>query len=161
MILLTILMASALITMTRCAPAAHLPREAVDLPEMLWLIDQRMPELEKEMYDTSNDPGSTIVRTKRIGSLSIVNSLDVLRQRVLLELARRKALQDQRQIDANRRLLETIGKRSAPVYENYDSSSRPRNSERILDWLDENGPLLREPHNDRERRVESNELFLL
>lgn len=85
------------------------------------------------MFDSGNDPGSTVVRTKRleskrIGSLSIVNSLDVLRQRVLLELARRKALQDQRQIDANRRLLESIGKRSFPLYNVGDASKAAADS---------------------------------
>lgn len=64
------------------------------------------------MLNSENDLGSDVMRTKRIGSLSIVNNLDVLRQRVLLELARRKALQDQRQVDENRRFLESIGKRS-------------------------------------------------
>ncbi|XP_008558830.1 uncharacterized protein LOC103579251, partial [Microplitis demolitor] len=59
-----------------------------------------------------NDSVSGIDRAKRIQSLSVTNSLDVLRQRVLLELARRKALQDQQQIDANRRYLDNIGKRS-------------------------------------------------
>lgn len=44
--------------------------------------------------------------------MSIVNPLDVLRERVLLELARRKMRQNQRQVDANRRFLQTIGKRA-------------------------------------------------
>ena len=64
------------------------------------------------MFGSGNDPGSTAVRNKRIGSLSIANSVDVLRQRVLLELARRQAKQNQYQIDSNRQMMETIGKRS-------------------------------------------------
>lgn len=38
--------------------------------------------------------------------------MDVLRDRVLLELARRKAQQEKIQIDANRHYLDNIGKRS-------------------------------------------------
>lgn len=130
------------------------------------------------MFDSGNDPGSTVIRTKRIGSLSIVNSLDVLRQRVLLELARRKALQDQRQIDANRRILETIGKRSLPFYNGVlpkPIASKPRNgielaierkenshdrgamperiSGRLQDWLQANDSVFRERQDDQTRRV--------
>lgn len=63
-----------------------------------------------------NDRGLNVVRNKRLGSLSIVNSLDVLRERVMLELARRKAEQNQRQIAENRLFLENVGKRSIPDY---------------------------------------------
>ncbi|KAI4503794.1 hypothetical protein M0802_001197 [Mischocyttarus mexicanus] len=108
------------------------------------------------MYDSSNDPGpTTILRTKRIGSLSIVNNLDVLRERILLELARRKAMQDQRQIDANRLMLDKIGKRSLPItYDDYSSSSsHPRNLERIYDWVAESESIDGDRHNDQERRV--------
>ncbi|CAD6208255.1 GSCOCG00003262001-RA-CDS [Cotesia congregata] len=59
-----------------------------------------------------NDSVSGIDRGKRIHSLSVTNSLDVLRDRVLLELARRKAQQEKIQIDANRHYLDNIGKRS-------------------------------------------------
>ncbi|XP_075235908.1 corticotropin-releasing diuretic hormone 44 isoform X2 [Lycorma delicatula] len=45
-------------------------------------------------------------------SLSIVNPLDVLRQRLLLEIARRRMRQSEDQIIANREWLKTIGKRS-------------------------------------------------
>nr|P41538.1 RecName: Full=Diuretic hormone; Short=DH; AltName: Full=Diuretic peptide; Short=DP [Periplaneta americana]AAB25411.1 CRF-related diuretic peptide [Periplaneta americana=cockroaches, Peptide, 46 aa] [Periplaneta americana] len=41
-------------------------------------------------------------------SLSIVNPLDVLRQRLLLEIARRRMRQSQDQIQANREILQTI-----------------------------------------------------
>ncbi|XP_046816608.1 diuretic hormone 44 [Vespa crabro] len=161
MILITILVTSAMITMTRSAPAVHLPKKTGNFPEVLWLVNQRMPELEREMYESSNDPGPTILRTKRIGSLSIVNNFDVLRERILLEIARRKALQDQRQIDANRQILDSIGKRSVPSYEDYTSSSRPRTSERIYDWLSENDSLLGNRHSNQDRRVANNELLWL
>ncbi|XP_035738142.1 diuretic hormone 44-like [Vespa mandarinia] len=161
MILITILVTSAMITMTRSAPAVHLPKETGNFPEVLWLVNQRMPELEREMYESSNDPGPTILRTKRIGSLSIVNNFDVLRERILLEIARRKALQDQRQIDANRQILDSIGKRSVTSFEDYTSSSRPRTSGKIYDWLSENDSLLGNRHSNQDRRVPSNELLWL
>lgn len=65
-----------------------------------------------EDEDSGGGAGGSPNRDKRIGSLSIVNSVDVLRQRVLLELARRKAMEDQRQISENRRILDSVGKRS-------------------------------------------------
>nr|UES72874.1 corticotropin-releasing factor-like diuretic hormone [Carausius morosus] len=53
-------------------------------------------------------------RVKRNGagpSLSIVNPLDVLRQALLLEYARRRMRQSEDRIQANRELLDKIGKR--------------------------------------------------
>jgi hypothetical protein len=79
--------------------------------------------LQSELLETDNNFG--VMRAKRIGSLSIVNNLDVLRQKFLLELARRKALQDQRQIDENRRVLDSIGKRSVPKLYETDSFAKP------------------------------------
>ena len=80
-----------------------------------------------------------VARAKRMGlsrnSLSIVNPVDVLRQRVILELQRRKQQQQQHQIDMNRRLLETIGKRSShdfdSDYQNPIDSSHNGNNNRI------------------------------
>lgn len=52
-------------------------------------------------------------RFKRAGpSLSIVNPLDVLRQRLLLEMARRRMSESSRQVAENRKLMQTIGKRN-------------------------------------------------
>ncbi|CAG2117088.1 unnamed protein product, partial [Medioppia subpectinata] len=48
--------------------------------------------------------------------LSIVNPLDVLRQRLLLELARRKMKENQDQIQANAEILKKIGKRSVSSF---------------------------------------------
>lgn len=51
-------------------------------------------------------------RFKRAGpSLSIVNPLDVLRQRLLLEMARRQMRESSRQVAENRKLMNSIGKR--------------------------------------------------
>uniref|UniRef100_A0ABD2W4U0 Corticotropin-releasing factor domain-containing protein n=1 Tax=Trichogramma kaykai TaxID=54128 RepID=A0ABD2W4U0_9HYME len=70
-------------------------------------------EADSNVSSSSSSSSSSNGRDKRMGSLSIVNSVDVLRQRVLLELARRKAMEDQRQISENRRLLDSVGKRSS------------------------------------------------
>ncbi|KAF4533026.1 hypothetical protein B566_EDAN000718 [Ephemera danica] len=47
-------------------------------------------------------------------SLSIVNPLDVLRQRLLLEMVRRRMRQNDDQVLANRERLNSVGKRSVP-----------------------------------------------
>ncbi|XP_016961339.1 uncharacterized protein LOC108032039 [Drosophila biarmipes] len=44
-------------------------------------------------------------------SLSIVNPLDVLRQRLLLEIARRQMKENSRQVELNRAILKNVGKR--------------------------------------------------
>ena len=168
------------VTIVKSRPMSYSTYEEKELSRdnspFLLLVDHRIPDLENEMFDSGNDPGSTVVRTKRIGSLSIVNSLDVLRQRVLLELARRKALQDQRQIDANRRILESIGKRSLPVYNGdrkngmeYMIEQERKNQnvtpERITggfqDWLQRDDSVFRERQDGPTRRVQANELHLL
>ncbi|CAD1471371.1 unnamed protein product, partial [Heterotrigona itama] len=183
MTFMSILLSLLFVAMTKSQPVSYAYDERElpwDHPSLLLLVENRIPDLENEMFDSGNDPGSTVVRTKRleskrIGSLSIVNSLDVLRQRVLLELARRKALQDQRQIDANRRLLESIGKRSFPLYNVGDASkavdSRAKNgieyvmqqkekshdrnvvSDRVGNWLrNQDDSAFRERQDDPMRR---------
>ncbi|CAO1411895.1 unnamed protein product [Diamesa tonsa] len=44
-------------------------------------------------------------------SLSIVNPLDVLRQRIMLEMARRQMRENTKQVEMNKAILKTIGKR--------------------------------------------------
>ncbi|GFT12989.1 CRF domain-containing protein, partial [Nephila pilipes] len=46
-------------------------------------------------------------------SLSIVNPLDVLRQRLMLEMARRRMKENQDQIRENALILKNLGKRSS------------------------------------------------
>ncbi|XP_060647679.1 TPR-containing protein DDB_G0280363 [Drosophila nasuta] len=55
------------------------------------------------------DEFSLVKRNKP--SLSIVNPLDVLRQRLLLEMARRQMQQNSRQVELNRAILKNVGKR--------------------------------------------------
>lgn len=57
-------------------------------------------------------------------SLSIVNSLDVLRNRLLLEIARKKAKQG---VNRNRMMLSNLGKRS-------DVAGTSDNESKILLW---------------------------
>ncbi|XP_032663099.1 diuretic hormone 44 [Odontomachus brunneus] len=182
MILLGILASTTIIGLTSSTPLSSYERRdlSADRPKLFLLVDQRIPELENEMLDSGSDPNAAARRTKRIGSLSIVNSLDVLRQRVLLELARRKALQDQRQIDANRRFLETIGKRSVPEYgpdvdrvaamsqrqqqragSHDQSTASDRATSKSQDWFEESDPVFRESQDDQMTRVQANELRLL
>uniref|UniRef100_A0A8D8LXA2 Diuretic hormone n=1 Tax=Cacopsylla melanoneura TaxID=428564 RepID=A0A8D8LXA2_9HEMI len=61
-------------------------------------------------------------------SLSIVNPLDVLRQRLMLEIARRRQEKSQNQIDKNREILSNLGKRSY-----YQPSSQSRQERRSGD----------------------------
>ncbi|XP_062556221.1 uncharacterized protein LOC134221058 [Armigeres subalbatus] len=53
-------------------------------------------------------------RTK--ASLSIVNPLDVLRQRIILEMARRRMQENSMQVARNQAILREIGKRSHDVF---------------------------------------------
>lgn len=66
---------------------------------------------------------------KRNGpSLSIVNPLEVLRQRLLLELARRKMRVSANQIQANAKLLDTVGKRDVTAQVS-DAEAKSNNME--------------------------------
>nr|QTE34439.1 corticotropin releasing factor-like diuretic hormone [Cataglyphis nodus] len=169
MILLGILASTTIIGLTSSAPLSSYERRDMsdDGPKIFLLMDERIPELENEIL--GNDLGSDVTRTKRIGSLSIVNNLDVLRQRVLLELARRKQEQDLRQIQENRRVLENIGKRSVPGSDagriarsgkSRNDRDRPAVSNRI-EWIEEDDPLFRGSQDGRMARVQANELRLL
>ncbi|XP_003704605.1 corticotropin-releasing diuretic hormone 44 [Megachile rotundata] len=187
MTLINVMISLLFVSIVKCHPMAYNSYDDKELSRdhlpFLLLVDHRMPELENEMFDSGNDPGSTVIRTKRIGSLSIVDPLNVLRQRVKLELARHRALKDQRQIDANRRILENVGKRSLPMY-NVDLSNpdlRTKNrieyvieqerknqgrnvtperiSEDFQDWLQSDDSVFRE--RQEPRRVQANELHLL
>lgn len=56
-------------------------------------------------------------------SLSIVNPLDVLRQRIILEMARRQMRENTRQVERNKAILREIGKRSHSAAAQFRSSS--------------------------------------
>lgn len=55
------------------------------------------------------------IKRRKGPTLSVVNPLEILRQRLMLDLARRRIHENQQQIVANAQLLENIGKRSTSV----------------------------------------------
>lgn len=55
---------------------------------------------------------SQAMKRRKGPTLSVVNPLEILRQRLMLDLARRKIHENQQQIVANAQFLENIGKRS-------------------------------------------------
>lgn len=63
--------------------------------------------------------------------LSIVNPLDVLRQRLLLELARRRMKENQDQINENAEILKKIGKRSIPLDDQIDTEHHHMNKRSV------------------------------
>ncbi|XP_022246161.1 uncharacterized protein LOC111086670 [Limulus polyphemus] len=71
-------------------------------------------ETPQEQKENSRIAVKDYVKLKRGDrpSLSIVSPLDVLRQRLILEMAQRKMKQSQHQIIANAELLENLGKRN-------------------------------------------------
>ncbi|XP_054273468.1 diuretic hormone 45 isoform X2 [Macrosteles quadrilineatus] len=81
-----------------------------------WLdvSDPRLYLLTENENDEAQEGARRLKRTGLGGgpSLSIVNPLDVLRQRLLLEIARRRMRQSEEKIQANREWLKSIGKRS-------------------------------------------------
>ena len=79
----------------------------------------RWPELLKnllQLYKLKQLDSSGILAKRGEGpQLSIVNPLDVLRQRLLLELARRRMKENQDQIQANAEILKKIGRRKRSI----------------------------------------------
>lgn len=66
-------------------------------------------------------------------SLSIVNPLDVLRQRIILEMARRQMRENTRQVERNKAILREIGKRSHADFRSSDGDdSELRSPGRML-----------------------------
>ncbi|XP_043270226.1 diuretic hormone 44 [Venturia canescens] len=180
-------------------------------PERLLLYDQKgfqvVDSSPKSLYDLSPDHYPRMWRPKlaelsnevgqapadkrglRSNSLSIVNNMEVLRNQVLFELARRKALQNQRQAMENRKILESIGKRSIQenefpqnpsrspdniknrVYTDARSNSAQHQQhqtyteripvERTHEWYDIDDSLIRGNGDDETRKMVSNEIRLL
>ncbi|XP_035224162.1 uncharacterized protein LOC118196806 [Stegodyphus dumicola] len=75
-------------------------------------------------------------KAKRNGhSLSIVNPIEVLRQRLMLEMARRRMQENEKQIQQNDIILKNLGKRSASFDggENFDIANG--SGKRTKDYL--------------------------
>ncbi|GIY29846.1 CRF domain-containing protein [Caerostris darwini] len=68
---------------------------------------------------TADDDEGMTKNKRESHSLSIVNPLDVLRQRLMLEMARRRMKENQDQIRENAILLKNLGKRSS--FSNMDN----------------------------------------
>ena len=91
--------------------------------------NKRWPELLKQLLELYKLKSSGILAKRGEGpQLSIVNPLDVLRQRLLLELARRRMKENQDQIQANAEILKKIGKRSIRSSETIPQQTNVRNS---------------------------------
>lgn len=81
------------------------------------LIGSDADESSRMVFDDEEDNDlANLPKDKREShSLSIVNPLDVLRQRLMLEMARRKMQENQERIRANDVILKSLGKRSSLV----------------------------------------------
>ena len=81
-------------------------------------IAQKMEYLER-LYRMNQKP-----HTKRGEGpqLSVVSPLDVLRQKLLLEMTRRKLKESMNQVEENAELLKNLGKRSLPDYLDWNES---------------------------------------
>uniref|UniRef100_A0A1B6MU21 Corticotropin-releasing factor domain-containing protein n=2 Tax=Graphocephala atropunctata TaxID=36148 RepID=A0A1B6MU21_9HEMI len=87
------------------------------------VTDPRLYLLTENENDEAQGSARRLKRTGLGGgpSLSIVNPLDVLRQRLLLEIARRRMRQSEEKIQANRDFLKSIGKRSVTQQQEDES----------------------------------------
>ncbi|KDR14744.1 uncharacterized protein LOC110834220 isoform X2 [Zootermopsis nevadensis] len=88
-----------------------------------------------ELQRESSQAARRMKRTGAVPSLSIVNPLDVLRQRLLLEIARRRMRQSQDQIQANREMLQTIGKRDADQSQQRSSDDDDEDDEMDSEFM--------------------------
>ncbi|KFM70959.1 Diuretic hormone 45, partial [Stegodyphus mimosarum] len=82
---------------------------------------------EVSLVDIPMSHMSPLVKRRKGPTLSVVNPLEILRQRLMLDLAQRRIHENQQQIVANAQLLENIGKRSSmpiltrPAHQNFES----------------------------------------
>ncbi|KAH8295335.1 hypothetical protein KR018_010066, partial [Drosophila ironensis] len=91
--------------------------------------------------DARNIQDDFLLAKRNKPSLSIVNPLDVLRQRLLLEIARRQMKENSRQVELNRAILKNVGKRmlvrGAPKVTARRYREREREPEELLQLQDE------------------------
>ncbi|XP_075165538.1 corticotropin-releasing diuretic hormone 44 [Haematobia irritans] len=78
-----------------------------------------------EALDSSATQNDYFLLKRNKPSLSIVNPLDVLRQRLLLEIARRQMKENTRQVELNRAILKNVGKRMLTNYPHSLMASTP------------------------------------
>lgn len=85
----------------------------------LWLA-QKM----RQVYQ-SPLRSSALMKRGEGPQLSVVSPLDVLRQQLMYELARRRIKENRKQIEDNERILKTLGKRSVDPTDDMRLDSRP------------------------------------
>ncbi|XP_016975710.2 uncharacterized protein LOC108042095 [Drosophila rhopaloa] len=100
--------------------------------------------------DVRNTQDDFILAKRNKPSLSIVNPLDVLRQRLLLEIARRQMKENSRQVELNRAILKNVGKRVL-LRGVVSGSGSPKVSRR---YRQQQWPVERELELERERERE-------
>ncbi|XP_015121448.1 diuretic hormone 44 isoform X1 [Diachasma alloeum] len=123
MILSSLLIVAVLMNLTKSASSRISPTEEiyVEIPYIAATWDSHEYYEDSSQNEQTGIPRkehsySSNVRRKKISSLSITNPMDVLRQRFILELARRRQMQQQEQAKANREILNDIGKRSTGYF---------------------------------------------
>ncbi|KAH8382300.1 hypothetical protein KR009_002778 [Drosophila setifemur] len=100
--------------------------------------------------DSRNIQDDFLLQAKRNKpSLSIVNPLDVLRQRLLLEIARRQMKENSRQVELNRAILKNVGKRV--LMRGGAPKVTRRYREREREWQRE--PVDEQPEQERQQLV--------
>ncbi|BES97104.1 body fluid secretion [Nesidiocoris tenuis] len=102
-----------LVTGAVVAAAVHdAPRElsSADWPLNRFYFPSQHPLIQQDDFEDS-------WRWKRTGpSLSVSNPIEVLRSRLLLEIARRRMQKDNQQVNTNRQLLTSVGKRQTSPF---------------------------------------------
>nr|QQN72875.1 diuretic hormone 44 precursor [Lygus hesperus] len=121
-----------LVTGAVVAAAVHdVPRElsAPNWPLQRFYFASQHPLIQEDYEDSW--------RVKRTGpSLSVSNPIEVLRSRLLLEIARRRMQNADQQIKNNREFLKTVGKRQTAPFRTTDL-----NNQRSLDYFSNSGDL--------------------
>ncbi|KAH8272100.1 uncharacterized protein Dh44 [Drosophila bipectinata] len=90
--------------------------------------------------DARNIQDDFLLAKRNKPSLSIVNPLDVLRQRLLLEIARRQMKENSRQVELNRAILKNVGKRFMIRGGGAPKVTTRRYREREREWEREREP---------------------
>ncbi|XP_058840594.1 uncharacterized protein LOC131696080 isoform X1 [Topomyia yanbarensis] len=124
---------------------------------LLYLSQQISAEPYTDLRILQPQDNSLVGPAKRTKpSLSIVNPLDVLRQRIILEMARRQMRENTRQVERNKVLLREIGKRSHREFPPTEEESTLRTGQVRLNSL----PFQRRYGPSPERRLDSEDYEL-
>lgn len=80
-------------------------------------------EILLQLYQSKLKSSSRLVKRGEGPQLSVVSPLDVLRQQLMYELARRRIKENREQIQVNDQILKTLGKRSVDPFQYPDPKS--------------------------------------